>query len=239
MVVDPAGEPTPDVPSIGSANWSGGLAATRHLIDLGHTRIGMIGGPVDMLCSVARIGGYRAALEAAGIAYDSSLVLDGDFHPEGARVRAVELLDRPDRPTAIFAGSDLQAMGVYEAARALGLLIPADLSVVGYDDLPSPGGSGRRMHDDPAAAHRDGGGRGESRGQHAAFPWRHRAADGSCDEPRHAAQHGPSRLTPNRFDGLFWSISRGSGCEGLSGQNPRRIGSVRAWRMPSARSRSR
>jgi len=96
----------------------------------------MIGGPVDMLCSIARIGGYRAALDAAGIAYDASLVLDGDFHPEGGRARAVELLDRPDRPTAIFAGSDLQAMGVYEAARALGLHIPADLSVVGYDDLP-------------------------------------------------------------------------------------------------------
>ena len=136
VVVDPAGEPTPDVPSIGSANWSGGLAATRHLIELGHTRIGMIGGPADMLCSIARIGGYRAALDAAGIAYDASLVLDGDFHPEGGRVRAVELLERPDRPTAIFAGSDLQAMGVYEAARALGLHIPADLSVVGYDDLP-------------------------------------------------------------------------------------------------------
>jgi LacI family xylobiose transport system transcriptional regulator len=136
VVVDPAGDPAPDVPSIGSANWSGGLAATRHLIDLGHTRIGMISGPFDMMCSSARIGGYRAALESAGLPIDPSLIVEGDFHPEGGRLRAVELLDRPDRPTAIFAGSDLQAMGVYEAARALGLAIPADLSVVGYDDLP-------------------------------------------------------------------------------------------------------
>ncbi|MBG6056848.1 LacI family xylobiose transport system transcriptional regulator [Cryobacterium sp. MP_M5] len=136
VVVDPAGDPAPDVPSIGSANWSGGLAATRHLIDLGHTRIGMISGPFDMMCSSARIGGYRAALDAAGITFDPALVLEGDFHPEGARLRALELLERADRPTAIFAGSDLQAMGVYEAARALGLAIPADLSVVGYDDLP-------------------------------------------------------------------------------------------------------
>lgn len=136
VVVDPAGDPAPDVPSIGSANWSGGYAATQHLLTLGHTRIGMISGPDEMMCSRARVGGYRAALEAAGITFDPTLVVEGDFHAEGGQRRAMDLLGRPDRPTAIFSGSDLQAMGVYETARTLGLSIPADLSVVGYDDLP-------------------------------------------------------------------------------------------------------
>ena len=136
VVVDPAGDPAPDVPSIGSANWSGGVAATRHLIELGHTRIGMISGPLDMMCSTARLSGYRAALEGAGLTYDASLIGFGNFQPDGGRSAGMKLLDRPDRPTAIFAGSDLQAVGVYEAARALKLSVPEDLSVVGYDDLP-------------------------------------------------------------------------------------------------------
>lgn len=135
VVVDPAGDPAPDVPSIGSANWSGGLAATRHLIELGHTRIGVITGPMDMMCSRARLGGFRAALDAADIPLEPELVRVGDFHPEGGRDMALELLSLDDRPTAIFAGSDLQAMGVYEAARSLGIAIPSQLSVVGYDDL--------------------------------------------------------------------------------------------------------
>ncbi len=135
VVVDPSGEPDPDVASIGSANWAGGLAAARHLIDLGHRRIGMISGPEDMLCSRARVDGYRAALDRAGIAFDPALVRVGDFHVVGGRDGAAELLALDEPPTAIFAGSDLQALGVYETARSLGLSIPADLSVVGYDDL--------------------------------------------------------------------------------------------------------
>ena len=63
VVVDPAGEPAPGVPSVGATNWNGGLSATRHLLELGHRRIGMIGGPPNMLCSRARVDGYRAALE--------------------------------------------------------------------------------------------------------------------------------------------------------------------------------
>ncbi|MEU2308575.1 LacI family DNA-binding transcriptional regulator [Streptomyces misionensis] len=136
VVVDPAGDPGPDVPSIGATNWQGGLAATRHLIELGHTRIGAISGPTRMMCSRARIDGYRAAMETAGLPVDPSLVLDGDFHHEAGYRLGLELLRRPDRPTAIFAGNDLQALGLYEAARELGLRIPEDLSVVGFDDLP-------------------------------------------------------------------------------------------------------
>jgi LacI family transcriptional regulator len=89
-----------------------------------------------MLCSQARIDGYRAALERAGIEVDRALIRYGDFLHEGGFAAARELLALDDRPTAIFAGSDLQAMGVYEAARHAGLTIPDDLSVVGFDDLP-------------------------------------------------------------------------------------------------------
>lgn len=135
-IVDPAGDPSPDVPSVGSANWSGGLAATRHLIELGHTRIAAITGPADMMCSLARLDGYRSAMNSAGLSIDPAWVRFGDFHVEGGRAEAMRLLDRPDRPTAIFAGSDLQALGTLEAARALGLRVPEDLSIVGYDDIP-------------------------------------------------------------------------------------------------------
>ncbi|MFC5907186.1 LacI family DNA-binding transcriptional regulator [Streptacidiphilus monticola] len=135
VVIDPAGDPEPDVPSVGSANWAGGLAATRHLVDQGHRRIGIITGPDDMLCSLARLDGYRSALTMAGIEPDPGLVAFGDFHAEGGYASARDLLALPDRPTAIFAGSDLQALGVLEAARVAGLRVPEDLSVVGYDDL--------------------------------------------------------------------------------------------------------
>jgi DNA-binding LacI/PurR family transcriptional regulator len=136
VVVDPAGEPSQDTPSIGATNWSGGLGATRHLLELGHRRIAVISGPDEVLCSRARVDGYRAAVETAGLRVDPALVRHGDFHLEGGYEQGRHLLALPDPPTAIFAGSDLQALGVYEAAREAGLRIPEDLSVVGFDDLP-------------------------------------------------------------------------------------------------------
>lgn len=134
-IIDPAGDPSPDVPSVGSANWSGGLQATRHLIELGHRRIAAITGPDDMMCSLARVDGYRSAMNAAGLSIDPAWIRYGDFHVDGGRARALELLALPDAPTAIFAGSDLQALGVYEAARSLGIRVPEELSIVGYDDI--------------------------------------------------------------------------------------------------------
>ncbi|WP_203606803.1 LacI family DNA-binding transcriptional regulator [Streptomyces sp. SID11385] len=136
VIVDPAGDPEPDVPSVGSANWAGGLAATRHLIELGHRRTAVITGPEDMLCALARLDGFRSAHNMARITPDPALIRFGDFHVSSGHRHALDLLDRPDRPTAIFAGSDLQALGVLEAARVLGLRVPHDLSVVGYDDIP-------------------------------------------------------------------------------------------------------
>jgi LacI family transcriptional regulator len=136
VVVDPVNLPDPELPSVGATNWAGGLAATEHLIGLGHRRIGAIAGPADYLCSRARIDGYRSALERAGIHFDPALVRHGDFEHEGGFRRCGELLSMSDPPTAIFAGSDQQAFGVYEAARQHGLAVPQDLSVVGFDDLP-------------------------------------------------------------------------------------------------------
>jgi LacI family xylobiose transport system transcriptional regulator len=136
VIIDPAGDPSPDVPSVGSANWSGGLLATRHLIELGHERIATITGPEDMMCSLARVDGYRSAMNSAGLAVDPDWVRFGDFHVTGGRAHAMELLSAEHPPTAIFAGSDLQALGVLEAAHARGLRVPEDLSIVGYDDIP-------------------------------------------------------------------------------------------------------
>ncbi|XHM90149.1 LacI family DNA-binding transcriptional regulator [Peterkaempfera sp. SMS 1(5)a] len=136
VVIDPAGDPGEDVPAVGTTNWQGGLAATRHLLELGHRRIGLIGGPSGMMCSRARVDGYRAALETAGIGFDQTLIREGDFHHEAGYTAGLELLRMPDRPSAVFTGNDLQALGLYEAARELGLRIPEDLSVVGFDDLP-------------------------------------------------------------------------------------------------------
>jgi LacI family xylobiose transport system transcriptional regulator len=136
VVVDPIGDEGEDVPSIGSANWTGGRMATQHLTKLGHRRIGMIGGPAEVLCSRMRINGYTDALQSSGLSVDPALIRHGEFEVASGRREALKLLSLPDRPTAIFAGSDLQALGVYQAARELGLDIPNDLSVVGYDDLP-------------------------------------------------------------------------------------------------------
>jgi len=136
VIIDPAGDPSPDVPSVGSANWSGGLMATRHLIELGHKRIAAITGPDDMMCSHARIDGYRSAMTSAGLAIGADWIRFGDFHLDGGRRHGRELLEQAEPPTAIFAGSDLQALGVLEAARAFGLSVPGDLSIVGYDDIP-------------------------------------------------------------------------------------------------------
>src|ERR1700722_9794012 len=136
VIVDPVGQPDPRIPSIGATNWAGGLMATEHLIEIGHRRIGTITGRPSLLCSQARLDGYRAALERAGIPADPTLVYSGDFHFEAALVAATDMLELAEPPTAIFAGSDMQAMGVYEAARLHHLRIPDDLSVVGFDDLP-------------------------------------------------------------------------------------------------------
>jgi DNA-binding LacI/PurR family transcriptional regulator len=136
VVFDPTGELPDDVPFVGSTNWAGGRSATRHLLELGHERIAMIGGPDGVLCCRARLDGYRSAIEAAGRAVDPALVVRAELTSDDGQRAALELLRRPTRPTAVFACNDLQALGVYQAARTLGVRIPEQLSVVGFDDLP-------------------------------------------------------------------------------------------------------
>ncbi|WFE26031.1 LacI family DNA-binding transcriptional regulator [Solwaraspora sp. WMMD791] len=136
VVFDPTVELPDDVPFVGATNWAGGRAAARHLIGLGHRRMAMIAADERILCCGARLDGYRSGCEAAGLTLESELVRRTGLTREGGESAALELLSRADRPTAIFAANDLQALGVYQAARRLGLRIPADVSVVGFDDLP-------------------------------------------------------------------------------------------------------
>jgi len=136
VVFDPIMELPDDVPYVGATNWSGGRAATRHLTGLGHRRIAMISGPEDQLCCSARLDGYRSAMQAAGLPVDPEIVVHAGLTRDDGYDAARTLLALPERPTAIFAANDLQALGVYQAAREAGLRIPDDLSVVGFDDLP-------------------------------------------------------------------------------------------------------
>lgn len=135
VIVDAVNQPPPGTPSIGATNFAGGYAAAEHLVALGHRRIAAIGGHEQFQCTRARIAGYRAALESAGLPVDRQLVRYGNFHHDGGLRAAETLLALPDPPTAVFAGSDQQATGVYEAVRRAGLTIPGDVSVVGFDDL--------------------------------------------------------------------------------------------------------
>jgi len=135
VVLDTDSATSASVPTVGSNNWNGGVLATRHLLELGHRRIAVISGPEDVLCSRARVAGFRSAHEEAGIAVDPELVRCGNFSAHAGYVHGMELLSRAERPTAIFAGSDIQALGVLRAARKLGLKVPTDLSVIGYDNV--------------------------------------------------------------------------------------------------------
>jgi DNA-binding LacI/PurR family transcriptional regulator len=136
VVIDPPEEPGPGIRSVGTTNWQGCLTATRHLIELGHRRIAIIGGPEHLWSSRARLAGYRAALEAAGLPAAGELIRRDDFCTEGGRRQARELLALAQPPTAIVAGNDPQAFGVLQALGERGLRAPDDLSVVGFDDVP-------------------------------------------------------------------------------------------------------
>jgi DNA-binding LacI/PurR family transcriptional regulator len=120
-------------------NVEGGYQATKCLIDYGHRRIGFINGipESDFRFSPAndRLAGLHRALDEAGILFEPDLMLIAKWDRDGGREAALQLLTRPDRPTAIFATSDLQAIGVLEAAKSLNLSVPADLSVIGFDGI--------------------------------------------------------------------------------------------------------
>lgn len=116
-------------------NVAGGCVATRHLLDLGHRRIGYIGGPPHLSPVPGRGAGYLRALEEAGIPIDDRLIVAGSFQDVGGYEGTQSLLALPDRPTAIFAGNDLMAIGALAAAHDANIAVPAELSIVGFDDI--------------------------------------------------------------------------------------------------------
>lgn len=136
VLIDPMSTPPPDFASVGVTNWEGGRSAAEHLLALGHRRFGVIGGARSHLYSKARIDGFRSAVSHAGGSIPTRFIAHGNWDRASGRAESFELLDSPERPTAMFACSDLMALGIYDAARELGLRIPRDLSVVGFDDVP-------------------------------------------------------------------------------------------------------
>ncbi len=134
VLIDDGGLNDPG-PSVGATNEQGGYDATSYLLDLGHTRIGLVTGFLQMGCATDRVAGYRRAHAEGGIPIDEKLIRIGDFHQPLGYERARELLALEDRPTAIFASNDESAFGVMEAVRDCGLRIGADISVVGFDDI--------------------------------------------------------------------------------------------------------
>jgi LacI family transcriptional regulator len=128
--------PGGNVHGVVATNRQGARDAIRYLLDLGHRRIGFITGNMAVDSARARLDGYCDALSERGLALDPQLVVEGDFLQPRALATARQLLRLPDRPTAIFASNDLSAFGVLDAARELGLRVPEDLSVVGFDDIP-------------------------------------------------------------------------------------------------------
>lgn len=132
--IDPANPLDDSTVSVGSTNFSGGVQATRHLLDLGHRRIAFAGGAPTFQPSAERLQGYLSTMRAAGTAVDDDLVRSQAHTFEAGVAMADDLLGRPDPPTAVFAASDSIALGVLASAQRHGLRVPQDLSVVGFDD---------------------------------------------------------------------------------------------------------
>jgi LacI family transcriptional regulator, galactose operon repressor len=135
VVVDPLMPLDDRIPSVSAAHMSGADQAMKHLLDLGHRRVGQITGPRGWVATEDRRRGYRAALAAAGILPDPTLEREAEPEIGPGRAAAEQLLDLSEPPTAIFAFNDNIAIGAIQAARARGLRVPEELSVVGFDDV--------------------------------------------------------------------------------------------------------
>jgi LacI family transcriptional regulator len=135
VVLDPLMPLEERIPSVSAAHMSGADQAMKHLLDIGHRRVGQISGPRGWVATEDRRRGYRAALSAAGILPDPALEREAEPEIDPGRAAAEQLLDLSEPPTAIFAFNDNIAIGAIQAARARGLRVPEDLSVVGFDDV--------------------------------------------------------------------------------------------------------
>jgi LacI family transcriptional regulator len=134
VIIDPHKSLDERVPTVSAAHTSGASEAVEHLLGLGHRRIAAITGPRGWIATEERLRGYRAALAAVGVMPDPGLEVESDFSDRGGVQATEALLELPDPPTAIFAFNDMLAIGAMQAARARGIRIPQDLSVVGFDD---------------------------------------------------------------------------------------------------------
>jgi LacI family transcriptional regulator, galactose operon repressor len=135
VAVDPHTGPS-GMPTVDSANLSGGELAARHLLELGHRRIAMITGRPDLQSAQLREQGFRAAMADAGLPVEDELVQLGSYEPEVAREAARRVLTLPVRPTAVFAANDISAITTMEVAAEMGISVPDHLSVVGFDNIP-------------------------------------------------------------------------------------------------------
>ena len=135
VVLDPLMPLDERIPSVSAAHTSGADQAMKHLLDLGHRRVGQITGPRGWVATEDRRRGYRAALAAAGILPDPTLEQEAEPEIDPGRAAAEQLLDLPEPPTAIFAFNDNIAIGAIQAARARGIRVPEELSIVGFDDI--------------------------------------------------------------------------------------------------------
>ena len=135
VVVDPRTAPPRDVASVSAAHFAGARSLTHHLVQLGHRRIGVVAGPHNWLAGEARLAGHAAALAGAGVLPDPTLTRLGEPTTHLGYRAAGELLDLPDRPTALVCFNDKTAVGALAAAAERGLSVPGDLSVTGFDDI--------------------------------------------------------------------------------------------------------
>lgn len=110
--------------------------ATRHLITLGHTKIALVTGPMEEDCSQDRTEGYQRALQEAGIAFDKTMVIEGDWSASSGQNALLSFVEQGRVPSAVFAQNDRMAMGVLRAARDINLKVPSQLAVIGVDDMP-------------------------------------------------------------------------------------------------------
>ena len=134
VVVDPREPVDERIPAVSAAHAAGATQAVSHLLSLGHVRIGVITGPAGWTATEERRRGYHAALAAASVMPDPELEIESNFLAAGGAQAAAQLLELEAPPTAIFAFNDNLAIGAMETARARGLDVPGDLSIVGFDD---------------------------------------------------------------------------------------------------------
>ena len=133
--IDPHGV-DPSYPFVQATNYEGAREAMQYLLELGHRRIAFIAGRPEIDSGQRRLKGYRDTLVEAGIPVDEQLIAKGDFSTAVGHRCARELLSRPEPPTAVFAANDQSAIGVFQAAAELGVRIPEDCSVLGFDNIP-------------------------------------------------------------------------------------------------------